>query len=240
MKYQKNIFNYLFLAIVAVFFLGCLFSSCGKTNTVLPQASNTVYQVVNLSPDLLPVDLYIDLQKKNKAPFSYPNPSGYFSLTSVDTPFQVRSSSTTISTINIFSIDTLLKNNLHYTLFISGFNSTGTLKYLLTTDSAAVPKGGRGKIRFINISPNSPNLDVSANGTAAFAGQAYLKPSKYIEFPAGNYTFTVSPAGQPTTLLQTGLPTVTVQDGKIYTLYSRGVVGRTDSAAFALNVIKNN
>jgi len=240
MKKRENIFIYLFPAIAGIFFLGCLFSSCGKTNTVLPQASNTVYQVVNLSPDLLPIDLYISLQKKNASPFTYPNPSGYFSLTSVDTPFQIRSSSVTVSTTNIFSIDTLLKNNLHYTLFISGFRATNTLKYILTTDSASVPKGGRGKIRFINVSPNSPNLDVAANGTAAFTSQAYMKPSKYIEFPVGNYTFTVNPTGQPTTLLQTSLPTVTVQDGKIYTLYSRGVVGRTDSAGFALSVIKNN
>jgi hypothetical protein len=237
---SKNLYSYLFLAVLSLFCLGSLLSSCGKTTTVLPQASNTVYQVVNLSPDLLPVDLYIDLVKKNTSSFSYPTPSGYFSLTSVDTPFQIRSASTIITTTNIFSIDSLLKNNLHYTLFISGFKATQTLAYLLTVDSAKVPISGRGKIRFINVSPNSPSLDVAANGTAAFSSQAYLKPSSYIEFPAGNYTFTVTPTGQPTTQLPTGLSSFTVQDGKIYTLYSHGVAGRTDSAGFGLNVISNN
>src|ERR1700744_4147304 len=107
MSKRKNLFSYILLAIAGVFVFTCLFSSCGKSNTVLPQASNTLYQVVNLSPDLLPVDLYIDNTKKNTSPFTYPNPSGYFSLTSVDTPFQIRSSSTVVSSTNIFGIDTL-------------------------------------------------------------------------------------------------------------------------------------
>ena len=238
-KTNSNILAWLTIVIAGAFFLGCFMSSCGKSATILPQASNLQYQVLNLSPDLLPVDLYIDVTKRNVSSFYYPNPSGYFSLTSIDTPFQIRSSSTTVSTTNILSIDTLLKNNIKYTLFITGYRADNSITYMLTRDSSSIPQAGRGKIRFVNASPGSPLLDITANGTVAFSSQAYKNVSKFIEFPAGNYDFKVSPTGFSTTVL-TDFPGITVQDGKLYTIYARGVVGRVDSAAFGLGILNNN
>jgi len=229
---------YVFVGIIGAFFIGCFVSSCGKGNTILPQASNLQYQVINLSPDLLPVDLYIDVTKKNNTSFTYPNPSGYFSLTSIDTPFQIRASSTTVSTTNILSIDTLLKNNIKYTLFITGFRANNSITYMLTRDSSSLATAGRGKVRFVNASPGLP-FDVTANGTLAFGNQAYKNVSKFKEFPAGNYDFKVSPVGASTTILA-DFPNMTVQDGKLYTLYCRGIAGRVDSAAFGLGVLNNN
>lgn len=237
-KKNSSILTYIFVGIAGIFFLGCMLSSCGKGNTVLPAGSNVLYQVINLSPDLLPVDLYIDHTKKNSNSYYYPNPSGYFSLTSVDTPFQIRASSTSVSTTNILSIDTLLKNNLKYTLFITGYRADNSIVYMLTRDTAANPTAGRGKIRFVNASPASVPFDITANGSLAFSSQAYKNVSKFIEFPAGTYDFKIYPTGAPTNILS-DFPGITVQDGKIYTLYCRGVAGRTDSAAFGLGLLNN-
>ena len=238
---NNNLLAYLFVAVTGVFSVGCLLSSCGKT-TILPPASNILYQVVNLSPDLLPVDLYIDLAKKNTVSFSYPTPSGYFGLTSIDPPFLIRSSSPLISTANILSIPDTLRNNMRYTLFITGLRNNvrpqDSVTYIFTRDTASAATAGRGKIRFVNASPGSGGLDITANGTTAFANQVYKNVSKFIEVPAGNYDFRIYPTGITTTLLS-DLPGITVQDGKLYTLYCRGVIGRTDSAAFGSAVIAN-
>jgi len=241
---KNNILIYFITAVFGVFFIGCMLSSCGKTNTVLPAASNIQYQVLNLSPDLLPVDLYIDVTKFNTNSFTYPNPSGYFSLTSVDTPFQIRASSTVVSTTNILSIDTLLKNNVNYTLFITGYrnptNTTDGVTYILTRDTSALPTAGRGKVRFVNATPDAGPFDIFANGTLAFGNRAYKSVSAFIEFPVGNYDFRAIPTGATATNILADLPAITVQDGKLYTLYCRGIVGRTDSAAFGLAILNNN
>ncbi|MEO8886006.1 MAG: DUF4397 domain-containing protein [Mucilaginibacter sp.] len=234
---NSHILSLLFLGVVAVMATS-LIASCGKTNTVLPAGSNIQLQVVNLSTDLLPVDLYINFSKKNAAPYSYPNSSGYFSLASIDTPFQIRSSATTLASINILSIDSVLKNNVKYTLFITGFKANKTISYIFTKDTSSASTGGRGKVRFVNATAGTGIFNITANGTTVFTNQAYKNVSKFVEMPAGNYDFKLYSANSSTTVLS-DLPGVTVQDGKLYTLYCQGIVGRTDTAAFGMAVLNN-
>ncbi|MDB5109507.1 MAG: hypothetical protein JWR67_621, partial [Mucilaginibacter sp.] len=77
-KKNSSLLVYLILGVAGVLAISFI-ASCGKT-TVLPAASNIDLQVLNLSPDLQLVDLYIDNAKKNSTSFSYPNSSGYFAL----------------------------------------------------------------------------------------------------------------------------------------------------------------
>lgn len=66
----------------------------------------------------------------------------------------------------------------------------------------------------------------------------YKKVSGYVEVPAGIYDFKITATGAPASVL-TDLSRITVQDGKLYTLFTKGLVGRTDTAALSLNVITN-
>jgi len=211
--------------------------SCSKPNTVIPVGTNIQFQVVNLSPDLRPVNLWVGFQKRNIA-YSYPTPSGYFSMASVDTPFQIRSALATVSTANLVTIDTILRANTKYTLFVTGMRADSTVTGIFTKDTSSTSTPGRGKIRFVNASPRSANLDVTANGTAAFTNRAYKSVSKFIEMAPGNYEFKITPTGLPLNALKI-LPQVTIQDGKLYTIYSYGIAGRVDSAAFGAGVIAN-
>jgi hypothetical protein len=211
--------------------------SCGKANTVIPVGANIQFQVVNLSPDLRPINLWVGFIKRN-IPYSYPTPSGYFSMASVDTPFQIRSALTTVSTANLVSIDTLLKANTKYTLFVTGLRADTTVTGIFTIDTSSSSTPGRGKIRFINASPRSMGLDVTANGTLAFTNRTFKSVSKFIEMAPGNYDFKITPTGVPANVLKT-ISRVSIQDGKLYTIYSYGMVGRVDSAAFGAGVIAN-
>lgn len=227
---------------IAGFWIALFASSCGKVG-VSAAASNVQYQIVNLSPDLGSVDLYINFIKVNTNSYFYPRSSGYFYLPSLDTPFQIRpgqnlNSGAIISTSNIFSLDYILRPNLKYTLFITGLKRVDSVKSIFIADTAAIPATGRGKVRFINASPRSPGFDIGANGTIAFSNQQYLKVSKYIELPAGIYDFQIFPTGNSITILK-DMRNVTIQDGRLYTLYSYGLVGHTDSLAFGASMITN-
>lgn len=211
--------------------------SCGKSNNIIPVGANTQFQVVNLSPDLRPINLWVGFIKRNVA-YSYPTPSGYFSMASIDTPLQIRSALTNVSTANLVSIDTILKANTKYTLFVTGLRADTSITGIFTIDTSRTNTPGRGKIRFINASPRSAGLDVTANGTPAFTNRTYKSVSNFIEIAPGSYDIKITPTGVPANVLKI-LNRVSIQDGKLYTIYAHGVIGRTDSAVFNAGVLAN-
>jgi hypothetical protein len=245
MKIYKNkgIRFLLAVAIVGSVFVAVV-SSCGKGGVKNATSMNIGYQVINLNHGLGPVSLYINYTIYNNYNFYYIQPSGYFNLTSIDTPFQIRSSPSQYTGLvllqgNIFSIDSILKANTRYTLFITGLD-TATRGTVFLTDTAPTPSKGRGKVRFLNCSPQSPGFDLVANNylDTGFKNITYQHVSKYVEMPAGNYNFQVYQTGNSSLVLG-ALQNVTVQDGRLYTLYSYGVVGHTDSLAFGMSTIVN-
>jgi hypothetical protein len=231
------------LFLFAVIFLVMPFvSSCGKGASTIP-SSNIQYQVVNLSPNLGSIDLYINFRKVNSSSYFYPSASGYFFLPSADTPFQIRPGTaltpgTQLPSSSIFpNFDNILKPNLKYTLIVTGL-APDSLYAIFTTDTSSLPKTGRGKVRFINASPRSTGFDVTANGTSAFANQQFAAVSAFVELPAGVYDFQIFPHGGSTVLQD--IPNTTIQDGRLYTLYCYGLAGQTDSLAFGSGIISNS
>ncbi len=228
---------FLFLCSVGIMVISFI-ASCGKSGNTAPVGSNVQMQVINLSPDLLAVNLWVSYVKQNKTPYTYPAPSGYFTLGNIDTPIQVRSYFASVSTTNLLSLNNVLKSNLKYTLFITGLRADSSVTPIFTVDTAASPTVGRGKIRFVNASPRSNGLDITANGTLAFTNQTYKNISKFIEIPPGNYDFKIMPTGTTANILA-DMPGVTILDGKIYTLYCYGVAGGADSVAFSAGILSN-
>jgi hypothetical protein len=233
MYYNKNIYKFLLL-----FFIPLVYA-CGKT-AVSKANLNIQYEIINLSPDLGTVNLFIDYLQVNKTPFKFnANQSlnqGYFYVPSTDTPYQIRSAVGSLSPL--FSRDDILKTGAKYSLFIIGDVANNTVQQILTVDTATSPKIGSGKIRFLNVSPTeSGGLDVSINGYTIFPNVVYKKFSDYKEVPVGNYQVKINETGL-TSFLQ-GPPNITVQDGKLYTIYSYGYSNRTDSATFNAAIITN-
>jgi len=232
----------IFLFIMGAFAVPFI-SSCGKTS-VNASSSNIQYQVINLSPSLGPVSLYIDYRIYNNANFYYTRPSGYFYLSSINPPFQIRSSPNqtagTIITVqgNILSMTDTLKPNLRYTLFITGLLSDSSINRVFLTDTSSSPTKGRGKIRFLNASPQSGAFDLWANDRRAFSNAQYNIVTPYMELPAGSYNFNVYSKGTSTGVIGSE-QNVIIQDGRLYTIYSYGIAGHTDSLAFGMGTVTN-
>jgi hypothetical protein len=235
----KKVSVFLFLFITAVFVVPFI-ASCGKGGQASAVGLNTQLEILNLSPDLQPVNLYIDFIQQGTNAYSYPFGSGYFFLNSIDTPLQIRSSART--TTNLITINPVFAANHKYSLFITGLYSNGTDTSIFTyDDTASTPAVGFGKIRFVNASLPAENLNVLANGTIAFNSIPYIHVSKYVQLPAGDYNFQLVATSAPGFVLSTpNLPqTTTIQDGRLYTLYSYGIVGHTDTSAFGATLITN-
>ncbi len=228
-------FCYLFAGVTGCFFLFSV-ASCGKADVAGPAGTNVEYEIINLSPDLNPVDLYINFIKSNSTPYIFAASPTYFYPTSLTTPYQIRSDRFTATTF--FSRYDTLKSGVKYSLFITGTQSNSSIKQIFTVDTAGEPTVGRGKVRFINASPTAiSGLDVYANGTKAFSSVVYPNVTKYIELPVGDYDFQINTTGSSSILKD--LTDITIQDGRLYTIYAYGYTSRVDTAAFNAAYIIN-
>ena len=218
----------------AAFFIFSI-SSCGKGNEASPQGLNIEYEVLNLSPDIFPVNLDINNAAVNSTPIVFGQSQGYFYVPSTNLPYQIRSVEYDTT---IFALNNVLTTGAKYTLYITGSVTTNSATTLFTVDTATNPALGQGKIRFVDVSPTAvTGLDLYANGTKAFSAIPYLGVSPWAALPVGNYDIQIDATG--TTGVLNDMPALTIQDGRLYTIYAYGYTTRTDTAAFMAAVTTN-
>jgi hypothetical protein len=225
--------SFLFIGIVL---LALNIAGCGKSNSTSATGLNIEYEVLNLSPDIGPFNLYINNARANSTPYIFAAIPSYFSVSSIAVPYQIRTALTPGTTV--LSRSDVLHSNVKYSLFVVGDIANKSEQTIFTIDTASAPASGRGKVRFIDASPTgTAGLDLFANGTAVFTKVVYPKVTTFRELPVGNYDFQINTNGS-SSVLKT-LSSVTIQDGRIYTIYAYGYTSRIDTALFNAGVITN-
>lgn len=111
----------------------------------------------------------------------------------------------------------------------------GGVRTLQVVDTLTAPAAGTAKVRFFNLAPDVASASarlISLTGTAAatLAGRAYRAAAAtslvYTRVPAGTYTVQLYAASTVPAALTTtpaASSTLAVGDGKIYTIYARGL-----------------
>ena len=125
----------------------------------------------------------------------------------------------------------------------AGVTNPGGPQFLFVTDTLTALAAGNAKFRFFNLSPDVTGvassttagpvsiriLNASGASVATFANRAYRNASgatlQYRSLPAGTYVTQVysGTAVLALTVTPVASSTVTMADGKIYTLYSQGL-----------------
>jgi len=232
---RGNKFTRIFLFIGAIL-LAINIIGCGKSSSTNASGLNIEYEVLNLCPDIGPFYLYVNNVKANSSPYIFAATPAYFYVSSIAVPYQIRTA--LVPGTTVLSRSDVLNSNVKYSLFVVGDMVNKSEKTIFTIDTASAPASGRGKVRFIDASPTgTTGLDVYANGTAAFTKVVYPTVSDFIELPVGNYDFQINTTGS-SSVLKT-LSSVTIQDGRIYTIYAYGYTSRIDTAAFNASYIVN-
>lgn len=231
-------------AMLASLFLAQVLSACNNDAGAVSPSSTTKLLVINTSPDVGPIAAFSnnsqigrgsEVSVSQRTFFRYTTTPAYYGIGTGNLVLQLRTPilNTVISSDTVTTLP-----NKTYTLFLVGLNSVDSLSSILLKDTTALPARGNGKIRFINASPRTPALDVYVNGTLGFSKVRYKSVSGYIEVPAGLYSFQLTANGAPGNIL-TQIDKTNILDGKVYNLYSKGLAGRTDTAAINLNIINN-
>jgi Domain of unknown function (DUF4397) len=195
---------------------GC-FDDDDNTPQLQPQASVSFYHG---SPDAPDLDILINTQKINNLPFKYSHFSDYVPFN----PGTFRVKFTSVNNVSAF-IDTALtfQQDKAYSIFV--VDSLANIEVLVLKDSLVAPAAGQSRVRFINLSPDAPAVDVATTGSSAttlFSNVAFKGSTEFKDVPAGTHSLQVKTTGGGTVLLP--VPNVDLTRGQFYTFVFRGFV----------------
>lgn len=131
------------------------------------------------------------------------------------------------------------REDKNYSLFV--IDSPQNARPLLISDDLTTPNNGKAHLRFINLAPNSPEIDfvklVDTFKTVIFPKNNFQDVSSFTEFEPGVYNFEIKLVGSDSTILK--IPTIVLNNGRVYTIVARGIVGASGKTEYRSDVFLN-
>jgi hypothetical protein len=212
--------------VAAVALTGC------NDNPLTPRPNARV-MAVHASPDAPGVDLLVDNAVAGTN-LTYPNNTGYLAVKPGTRNLKINVTGTTTTVINA---NLKLSPGASYSVFATG--AVANIAPLVLTDDLTKPAAGKAHVRFVHLSPDAPAVDVAVQGGGVvFGNKAFKEYTPFTPLGAGTYDLEVRLAGTNTVVLP--LPGITLEAGKIYTVFAKGFVGGTGAQALGAQIIVNN
>lgn len=211
-----------------------LISSCSKDDDPVPTPTAKVL-VAHASPNAPGVDLLVDDTKQNTAALTFPANTGYLTVNAGTRNIKINVSGTSTTVINA---NVNFEANKNYSVF--AVDSVSKISAIVLGDDLTAPASGKAHVRFVHLSPNAPAVDiaVASSGAVVFPNTAFKNGTAFKPLDAGTYNLDVRVAGTTTVALP--LPAITLQAGKIYTVFAKGFLGGTGAQALGAEIIANN
>jgi len=225
---MKKVFSIFILTVLAV----SLFTLSSCEDDEKTTYANVL--VTHASPDAPGVDLLIDDIKVNTQPLTYPNNTGYLDAETGTRNIKVNVAGTTTTVIN-GNLD--LEVDKYYSVF--AVDQVSEITALVLEDDLTMPASGKAHVRFVHLSPDAPAVDVAvaSSGAVVFSDIAFKESTAFTPLDAGTYNLDVRVAGTSTVALV--LPPVTLEAGKIYTVFAKGFLEGAGAQALGAEIIVN-
>jgi len=215
--------------------IAVLLTSCLKDNNddvTLPPAA--LVSVINASPGAQPVDFYLDQNKANTYSIAYGQDIDYIraytgkrtaTFYAAGTQQKIKADTTT------------LQADKFYTLYLTNIPSNP--EFVLLRDSITRPAAGMAAIRFVNVSPDAPAVDLAIKqGNVLAANKGYKGYSPFISVQGNNtYTLEIRQAGTATVLVT--LADVKITSSSVYTVWLQGLSAATDATKLSAHIQTN-
>lgn len=228
---MKNLIFALAISFSAFTFIGCDDEETPVTPT--PTPSNSLVKVVHASPDAPGVDLLVDNTVAGTN-LTFPNNTGYLTVPSGTRNVKVNVTGTMTTVIEA---NVPFMQDKNYSVF--AVNSVSNIEPLLIEDDLTAPAQGKAHVRFIHLSPDAPAVDITlTDGTVVFGNRAFKDFTAFTPLDAGTYDLQVRVAGTTTVALD--LPGITVESGKIYTVFAKGFLSGIGTQALGAQIIVHN
>jgi len=231
---MKKWMKFMILALVPTMFL----AGCDDDDDDLDLLDDTAQvMVVHASPDAPAVDLYIDDEKRNTTALNYPANTGYLEVEDGNRNVKVTAAGAGLSS-PVINADVDLQEDENYTIFVA--NTLSNIEAVRVQDDLTEPAAGQARVRFVHLSPDAPNVDVVVpGGPTLFTDVQFKEDTPFIPVNAGTYTLEVQPVGTDDAAVTQN---VTLQAGRIYTIFARGFLTPPtgNNNALGAEIIVNN
>jgi hypothetical protein len=208
---------------------------CNKKLEDDPQLLSQV-TLYHSSPDAPDVNVFIDNEIVTTQAFKYKNYSNYLYVDAGNRNIRFNNFTGGANLVN----ETLnFELNKVYSLFL--VNRLSSIELFRISDESALPTTGNGMVRFVHLSPDAPEVEISWAGqtTPVFAGQTFKKASAYKEVKANTYSMVVKVKGGSGASLV--VSNVEIKDMGYFTILLEGFDSAAAGSATALSarVIQN-
>jgi len=246
----RNSLTLLFALVTAAFATGCSRDSAAPTAPTAAAATSSGrtadpafwgrfgfgisgVMFVHASPDAPGVDIKLGYLPAARNLLFAQNTPYRFTLSGLrDIKVNVAGTRTTV-----IQATARLQRNTFYTVFAA--DRVANIGPVVLVDDLTPPAEGQAHVRFVHLSPDAPAVDVAVanGGPVLFGNQAFKSASDFTPVPAGTYDLEVRVAGTSTVALP--LPGITLQPGRIYTVYAKGLLAGTGAQALGAGIIVN-
>lgn len=193
-----------------------ILSSQRSENSLNTTITPAKVRIFHAAPDAPNVDVYINGTRILKD-FSYKEATDY--LTLPPGKYQIDVYPTGNMTTTVISRKVQVGSGKLYTMAIAGIAKN--LRLIPHEDFPYVPQG-EAKIRFINLSPDTAQVDFAVkNSDIVFPNVSFRKNTDYINVTPMQVDFEIRTAG--TKEIALSLPDVTLQPNTTYTVYLIGL-----------------
>jgi len=208
-------------------------NNAGNTFADLTQAVARAL-VVHASPDAPGVALLVDNITVNSSALTFPQNTGYLPIAAGLRNIKVNAFG---SSLTVIDKDLALKSGGNYSVFAVDYLSN--IDALVLGDDLTDPMSGKAHVRFVHLSPDAPAVDITlTDGTIVFGQNAFLDYTAFTPLDAGTYDLQVRVAGTDTVALD--LPGIALENGKVYTVFAKGLLaGSGDQALGAATIVHN-
>lgn len=222
----------LFLSFGMLIFMA---DGCSKDDSpTSPSTNSAMVMAVHASPDAPAVDILVDgVVAKSNLGFTENTPYLPVAVGTHNVKINVAGTSQTVLELPAVPVTAGLVSSV----FAIGYAEN--LGIMLLLDDLTSPSAGKSKIRFLNLSPNAPAVDLTdTDGNILFGDVSFGdEVSDFDETDAGTYNTQVRQAGTSEVLLDG--QNITLTAGKIYTVFLEGIVGGEGAQTLGTTVIVN-
>lgn len=195
-----------------------LLAACGKGDNEVPNYGSL--SIYNASPTLSTYDVYLNGSKLNAANLPYGGGVKYTQLPqgTYEAKFNVAGETAAVYTKTGISV----ANNNFSTLYLTG--TAGNFDGLLLADDFSNTSVEKAYVRFVNLSPDAPALDLHVKDATSnlISNKKYKEYSGFTEIEAGSKTFEIKENVSGT--VKTTLESTNFVKGYFYTIIAGGKV----------------
>ena len=236
MKNRNNSILILFILCFSLVFT----SGCAVDETKLANSGESKIRIINASPDESVISVTINDTLRTPKPLKFSQNTAYQSVAAGNRLVSTTAEKILSSNANL---NFLFKNDKRYSVFIAGRIAKDSLIYITLEDNFLGATDTTARVRFLNASPNSTNLEATfstnlRDSLTNLSSTAFRSSTLYQSFKPGNYSIKVR-ASRNTSNLAVGA-NFNIVAGKYYTIWMKGLKNETGVYALSPVLLTDN